>query len=363
MSPPPRLRERVPLAPLTTFEVGGPARWLLDAQAEDEVAEALAWARREGVEVTILGGGSNLLVADRGIDGLVLRVAFRGLRTMPTQAEGRVRLRVGAGEVLDDLVARAVADGLAGLECLSGIPGMVGATPIQNVGAYGQEVAETIAAVEVLDRVSLERMTLRPEDCDFGYRSSAFKSRLRHRYLVLAVHFELRAFGEPCLRYQELGRHLASRGIEAPSLRDVREAVLSLRRAKSMVKDPDDPNRRSAGSFFVNPVVPEAQADAIAERVADSAAMPRFAAPSGVKLSAAWLIERAGFPRGSFEGNVGLSTRHALALVNRGGARAADLVAFASRIREAVRSSFGVVLRPEPELVGFESSEITSLVD
>lgn len=363
MSPPPRLREHVPLAPLTTFEVGGPARFLLEARSEDEAMGALEWAHREGLPVTVLGGGSNLLVADRGIEGLVLRVAFTGVEIAEASSEGRVRLRVGAGERLDDVVARSVDEGLAGLECLSGIPGLIGATPIQNVGAYGQEVAETIATVEVLDRRSFERRTLRPEDCEFGYRSSAFKGGFRHRYLVLAVSFDLRADGKPSLRYQELGRWLASRGIEEPSLRDVREAVLTLRRAKSMVIDPEDPNRRSAGSFFVNPVVSKEQADEIAERAgSEGMTMPRFAAPPFVKLSAAWLIERAGFPRGSTEGRVGLSSRHALALVNRGGASASELVGFASRIRETVREKFGVILSPEPELMGFDRSAIAHLV-
>lgn len=363
MKPPHKLREHVPLAPWTTLQVGGPARWFLQAESEEEIVEARAWARHEGVPVTVLGGGSNLLVADKGIDGLVLRIATRGIAALPTSTEGMVRLRVSAGESLDALVERTVNDDLQGLECLSGIPGSVGATPIQNVGAYGQEVSETIVAVEVLERASGSRETIPADGCAFGYRSSVFKKDWRDRYVVLAVHFELRRGGRPSLRYGELARHLASRGTEAPSLREIREAVLTLRRAKSMVIDPDDPNGRSAGSFFVNPVVPTSLADEIARSLGpEGSSMPRFEAPAGVKLSAAWLIERAGFLRGTSDGAVGLSTRHALAVVNRGDAKAAEVVAFAARIRAAVRSKFGVALSPEPEMVGFDRSEIADLV-
>lgn len=356
MALPPRLRESVPLAPLTTFEIGGPARFFCEAETEKDVAEALAFAKAKGLPVVVLGGGSNLVVADRGFDGLVLRLALRGIENL-----GEGRLRVAAGEPLDDLVELAVARGWQGIECLSGIPGTVGATPIQNVGAYGQEVAESIASVRVLDRETLTTTELSPGACGFGYRSSVFKGEAHDRYVVLSVDFALRPRATPSIRYEELRRHLAARGIEAPGLREVREAVLSLRRAKSMVVEPDDPNRRSAGSFFVNPVVAKEQADAIEASVGEP--MPRYPAGEKVKVPAAWLIERAGFSRGCGEGNVGLSTRHALAIVNRGGATASELLAFARRIQDAVRERFGVRLNAEPRLVGFERHEIESFVD
>lgn len=359
MSPSPRLREHVPLAPFTTLRVGGPARWFLEAETEAEVAEAFAWAKEAGLPVTVLGGGSNLLVADRGIDGLVLRIAIR--KVVPSEAAGH--LEVGAGESLDGLVARTVADDLAGLECLSGIPGSVGATPIQNVGAYGQEVSESIVAVSVLDRVSGRQDIIAGDACGFGYRTSAFKNVWRDRYVVLSVRFALRPGGMPKLQYQELLRHFSARGIEEPSLREVREAVLSLRRSKSMVLDAEDENGKSAGSFFVNPIVEAAHADEIADRAGSESAMPRYPAGNRVKLSAAWLIERAGFPRGTCDGHVGLSTRHALAVVNKGGASAAEIIAFASRIRASVRKRFGVTLSHEPELVGFERAAIADFID
>jgi len=355
MKPPPRLREQVSLASLTTFEVGGPARWFCEAETEEEVADALAFAKERGAPVLVLGGGSNLLVADRGFDGLALGLGLRGIATL-----GEGRLRVGAGEDLDGLVEHAVVAGLQGLECLSGIPGSVGATPIQNVGAYGQEVAETIAEVRVLDRATLTTRTLSPSECGFGYRTSVFKREAKDRFVVLSVDFALRPSGTPSIRYEELRRHLASRELGEPSLLQVRDAVLALRRSKSMVIDAEDPNRRSAGSFFVNPVVAKEQADAIEASV--GAPMPRYPAGERVKLSAAWLIEKAGFVRGSGEGKVGLSTRHALALVNRGGASASELVAFARRVQDAVRERFDVRLTAEPQLVGFERHEIESLV-
>lgn len=356
MKPPPRLREQVSLAPFTTLDIGGPARFFCEVETEEGVVEALAFAKALGTKVLVLGEGSNLLVADRGFDGLVLRLGLRGIERL-----GEGRLRVAAGEALDGLVEEAVAEGLQGIECLSGIPGTVGATPVQNVGAYGQEVAETIAEVRVLDRETLTTRTLTPAECGFGYRTSVFKREAQDRYLVLSVVFALRPFAKPALRYEELRRHFRSRGVAEPSLREVRDAVLALRRAKSMVIEEADPNRRSAGSFFVNPVVTKEHADAIEKSVGAEASMPRYPAGEKVKLSAAWLIERAGFVRGSGEGKVGQSTRHALALVNRGGASASELFAYACRIHEAVRERFDIRLAVEPRLVGFERHEIEAL--
>jgi UDP-N-acetylmuramate dehydrogenase len=349
-SQPPDLvvREDVPLAPLTTLQVGGAARHFCVATTESAVAAALDWAEARGVPTWILGGGSNVVVSDSGLPGLVVRIELRGISHAP--ADGRTLVTAAAGEPWDEFVGGCVARGLAGLECLSGIPGRVGATPVQNVGAYGQEVAETIAAIRVLDRRERRVRVLAPEACRFTYRNSLFKSAEPDRFVVLAVTFGLVPSGAPALRYGDLRRRFEGR--PAPSLAEVRRAVLAIRREKSMVLDPDDANRRSCGSFFMNPVVDTARADRIAA-LAGEPQMPRFAQGEGrVKLSAGWLIERAGHPRGLRDGNVGLSTRHALALVCHDGATAGEVVAFARRVRDAVQQRFGVTLVPEPNLWG-----------
>jgi UDP-N-acetylmuramate dehydrogenase len=344
----------VPLAPRTTLGLGGPARHLVAVTDEPTLVEALRWAHARALPVLVLGGGSNLIVGDGGWDGLVVHVALRGFE--PKRSEGRLRLKVAAGEPWDDVVAQTGREGWAGLECLSGIPGSTGATPVQNVGAYGQEVSEVIAAVHVWDRLDGCRRVLAPAQCGFGYRDSTFK-RDPDRAIVLAVDLELRPGGAPTLRYAELAR--AFEGTASPSLTDVRERVLELRRSKSMVLDPADPNRRSAGSFFTNPVVDVAVAAALVEQalregvVDRAAAVPRFATDDGrVKLAAAWLIEAAGFRKGERRGAVGISSRHALALVHHGGGRTRDLLAFAEEIQAGVRARFGIELRPEPVLVG-----------
>jgi UDP-N-acetylmuramate dehydrogenase len=349
-------REGVPLAPLTTMGVGGPARWLVEARDEAAILAALALAEARGLPLRILGGGSNLVVADAGVDALVLRVALRGLSAREVGPE--VELTAAAGEPWDGVVRHAVERGWAGLECLSGIPGLVGATPIQNVGAYGQEVSDTIAGVRALDRTTREIATLPPAACGFGYRDSAFKSRMPGRHVILAVTYRLRPGGPARVRYAEIERHLAARGIERPTLGDLRESVIAVRRGKSMVLDPDDPNRRSCGSFFVNPVVGAAEAERIAAAAGDPA-MPRWPEPGGarVKLAAAWLVERAGFGRGLADGAAGISTRHTLAIVARDGARAADVVRLARRVRDGVLARFGVRLHPEPSFWGFPRLE------
>jgi UDP-N-acetylmuramate dehydrogenase len=338
----------VPLAPLTTLELGGSAGFFARAESEETMAEALRWAAARGLPVFVLGGGSNLVVADAGFPGLVLQAVPRGL---DFQDDGRVV--AAAGQPWDALVAEAVGRGLAGLECLSGIPGLVGATPIQNVGAYGQEVSETIAGVRVLDRATGDVIELPPAACAFGYRDSAFK-HAPDRHLVLAVTFALRPGGAPTVRYPELQQGLAG----PASLAQVRATVLALRRKKSMVLDPADENRRSAGSFFMNPIVPAAEAARVAAQavadglVADAAQVPRFPAGDRVKLAAGWLIERAGIARGYRRGPVGISSRHALALVHHGGGRTADLLALAREVRDRVLDRFGVRLVPEPVFLG-----------
>lgn len=351
--PPKGLRDNVPLAPLTTLELGGPARHVVEVDREATVADSLRWGRELGLPVAVLGGGSNVVVADRGVDALVLRIGLRGV-TVETAGD-TVLVTAAAGEPWDELVERCVAEGWAGVECLSGIPGTAGATPIQNVGAYGQEVAQAIERVRVLDRRTCEATTILPPDLGFGYRSSALRDE-PDRYVVLAVSFRLRVGGAALVAYPELERALAASRCP-PSLAAIREAVLELRRGKSMVIEAGDPNRRSAGSFFLNPVLSRAELGSLRERTAAAGigeAVPSFTAGGDrCKVPAAWLIEQAGFSRGHVSGRVGISSRHTLALVNLGGGSAAELVALARRIRERVDELFGVRLRPEPAFLGF----------
>jgi UDP-N-acetylmuramate dehydrogenase len=331
--------EQVPLAPFCTLGVGGPARYFLEATDETAVHEALAWADRRRLAVRVLGGGSNVVVDDAGVEGLVVRLAVRGIGERIRT--GAVEITAAAGEPWDGLVRHTVDRGWAGLECLSGIPGLVGATPIQNVGAYGQEVSDTVMEVRAVDR-----------DAGFGYRDSRFKRDAGGRWIVLSVTYRLVPGGAATVRYAELERDLRARGIRDPSLADVRESVLRVRRSKSMVLDPEDPNRRSCGSFFVNPVISAAEARAVA-RCAGDPAMPSWLQTDGrVKLSAAWLIEHAGFGKGYTVGTVGLSTRHALAIVAHDGARAHEVLGFARQLRDVVERRFGVRLVPEPVFWG-----------
>jgi UDP-N-acetylmuramate dehydrogenase len=358
------IRDQVPLGPLTTLELGGPARHFVEAADEDAVVEALRWAEARQLPIAILGGGSNLVVADAGFAGLVVRIGTRGRRFEPastsTPTSGEITLTAAAGEPWDDLVAETVARDLAGLECLSGIPGRVGATPIQNVGAYGQEVADTIRAVRVVERGSWRIQDLSAADCGFAYRDSRFK-RDPGRFVVLAVSFALRPGGAPSLRYRELAEALAGR--ESPSLADARRAVLALRGKKSMLIRADDPNRRSVGSFFMNPILAAAEAEEVARRalaageIAAADQLPRWPTGDGrAKLSAGWLIERAGWPKGARRGAVGVSSAHALALVHHGGGTTADLLALARAIEESVKARFGVSLVPEPTFVGLSGN-------
>jgi UDP-N-acetylmuramate dehydrogenase len=348
--------DAVALAPRTTMGVGGPARFFAHARHDVDVRAAWLWARERGVPLRVLGGGSNVVVDDAGVDALVLHVDTRGIEWRETV--DAVDVTVAAGEPWDDLVRCAVAREWAGLECLSGIPGRVGATPIQNVGAYGQEVSDTITAVHALDRTTGETVSLAPAACGFGYRDSRFKSAEPDRWIVMGVTYRLLPGGAPVVKYDELARHLTARGIGSPKLSEVRQSVLEIRRAKSMVIDPDDPNRRSCGSFFMNPLVAAGHAERVAERAA-APSMPRFTQPDGrVKLSAAWLIERAGFARGTRAGTVGLSSRHTLAIVCHDGARAADVVALARRIRDVVAERFDIRLVPEPVLWADRSGEL-----
>lgn len=336
------LQRDVLLAPHTTLELGGRAAYFGSATDVADIQLLLDLADEQRMPVAILGGGSNLVVSDAGFPGVVIAMRMRGVSI--TRQDDVVLVEAAAGEPWDELVDRTTLERLAGLECLSGIPGLVGATPIQNVGAYGQEVADTIASVRVLDRRTRTVVELTPAQCEFAYRDSMFK-RDPDRYVVLSVVFALTPDGAPTVRYAELERALEGKSRD---VRTVRETVIALRRAKSMVIDPADPNRRSAGSFFTNPIVDAALADALSAR---HEGMPRWPQPDGrVKLAAGWLIERAGITKGMRRGNVGVSTKHALALVHHGGGTSAELLAFSEEIRDAVRVRFGVELQREPVL-------------
>ena len=333
----PNLERDVPLAQFTTLGVGGPAKYFVRASTVDELRAALDWSQ---VPVFILGGGSNLLIADEGFDGLVIAIDLRGI-TIESE-DDYAMVKVAAGEPWDTFVRFAVQNGWAGIECLSGIPGLTGATPIQNVGAYGQEVSETIARVEVLDRREGIVKWLTNWDCRFGYRSSLFKNVERDRYVVLSVTFRLKRNGSAAIRYPELLKEVGSK----TDVASVRDAVIAIRRRKGMVLDPNDPDTRSDGSFFMNPIVDAEYAESLPE-------MPKFPGDGGVKLSAAWLIEHAGFEKGFTHGRAGISTKHTLAIVNRGGATAKEVLELVRMIQEKVRERFGIELQPEPNFVGF----------
>jgi len=346
-----QLREHVPLAPYTTLGLGGKARYFVECDTGEQVCAALAYASDRRVPLYVLGGGSNVVFLDSGFPGLVLRITIGGIEFRDGPSP---EVRAGAGVDWDSLVQRVVERGWSGVECLSGIPGTVGGTPIQNVGAYGQDIAETLVSVVCLDRATLERRTFTAGECAFGYRDSRFKRADRGRFVVLEVTLRLARDRTPRIRYPELERAVAGRGgleTVAPSeaVRLVREAVLALRRSKSMVLDPADPDTRSVGSFFTNPVL---SADAFADLKKRWEGIPSFPADGGVKVPAAWLVERAGFPKGyrGTSGGAGVSTRHALALVNLGGT-SADLLALAEQVRAGVEQQFGIRLAYEPEVV------------
>ncbi|HEU4405000.1 MAG TPA: UDP-N-acetylmuramate dehydrogenase [Polyangiaceae bacterium] len=345
------------LAGRTTLGVGGPPRAFVRAGSERALVAAVDACVRRGEPYFVLGGGSNVVASDEGFAGTVVAVEGRGLDIRRAPGGGAVLVEAAAGEPWDDLVARCVGEGLAGLECLSGIPGLVGATPIQNVGAYGQEVSDVIESVRAYDPASGRVEALSAEACGFAYRDSAFKREGPGRRVVLSVVFRLRAGPPSPPRYAELARALDGAALD---LGRVREAVIALRRSKSMVVDPGDPDSRSAGSFFTNPVLEASALGGLRGRLeaagvlAPGEALPSFdAGPGRVKVAAAWLIERAGVKKGERFGGAAVSRAHALAIVNRGGASAADVVGLARHVRARVYERCGVLLEPEPVFVGF----------
>ncbi|WP_392467313.1 UDP-N-acetylmuramate dehydrogenase [Arsenicicoccus cauae] len=347
----------VPLAPLTTMRVGGPARRLVTVSTTDELVDAVREVDDADEPLLLVSGGSNLVISDEGFDGTVVRVATQGVDVQSQDYCGGAFVRVAAGESWDGLVERAVAEGWAGIEAMSGIPGLTGATPVQNVGAYGQEVAQTIAQVRVFDRREQRVRTFFPDDCAFTYRHSVLKGT--DRYVVLDVAFQLEV--------ADLSRPVAyaalAAGLDVPlgtrvPLQDARDAVLAQRRRRGMVLDAEDHDTWSCGSFFTNPILLAREFADLQERArallgADGPEPPRFDAGEGmVKTSAAWLIDRAGFAKGfGLPGAAALSTKHTLAVTNRGDASAEDVLALARAVRDGVRETFGVTLVNEPVLV------------
>jgi UDP-N-acetylmuramate dehydrogenase len=365
-----KVQENIPLAPLTTLQVGGAARYFAELKREDDLSEALDFAKTRSLPLFVLGGGSNLVIADSGWPGLVLKIAIGGIATPKLQesAGNAVLFSVGAGVNWDDFVAHAVSQNCAGIECLSGIPGSVGATPVQNVGAYGQEVADTIESVRAFDLRTPElkenRIVILPKPaCGFRYRSSIFNSTERGRYIILRVNYRLTRSGMPSLKYADLQKYFAERlnknlsGAKeaSPSLAEVRDAVRAIRQSKGMLIGVGDDDCRSAGSFFKNPVLSEAEFRDLGARAASKALkIPSYPALDAQhKVSAAWLVEHSGFSKGYALGNAGISHRHALAIINRGSAQARDIVALKDEIQHAVQQAWGIQLELEPVFIEF----------
>jgi UDP-N-acetylmuramate dehydrogenase len=352
MMPPMHLSADVPLAPLTTFKLGGCARWLAEATNDSEVVDALHEAERLKAPVLVLGGGSNVVIPDEGWPGVVVRMAMRGIKT--ERASGRVRVKAAAGEGWEELVRTVVAEGWSGLECLAGIPGSVGATPIQNVGAYGYETGDALVGVRAWDRREQVWVTMTREACSLSYRNSIFKQQ-PNRWIVVEIEIELAERANSiAIRYAELARALGIGEGESAPVRRVAETVVELRRGKGMIADPNDPESVSAGSYFTNPVLGasgwEALQKAVRDALGSEVQIPSWPTDTGGrKVAAAWLIERAGFRKGYSRGAVGISNKHALALVNRGGSTG-ELLALEGEIVQRVRERFGVVLAREPVL-------------
>lgn len=344
------IQQNVPLAPYTTFRIGGPARFFADITSEAALLEAIAYARTNNLPIFVLGGGSNLLVSDSGFDGLVLHIAI----AHPFQAQSNgshIDYTITAGCDWNAFVLYIAKQGISGIECLAGIPGSVGGTPVQNVGAYGQEVANTITSVRALDLETTAFVDLTPDQCGFSYRRSIFNTTHRNRYIVTAVSFRLDPAAKPNLTYPDLTRYFAG---QTPTPIDIYHAVRTIRHGKGMLLVDGEADCRSAGSFFKNPIVPTATLNAIAATLNIPAeTIPNWPATEGqTKIPAAWLLEKAGFPKGFQQGNAGISSRHTLALINRGNATAADIEALRDTIRAEVAKRFAIQLEQEPVQVG-----------
>jgi UDP-N-acetylmuramate dehydrogenase len=352
-----QLQENIALAPFTTFRIGGPARFFVEAKSIADVEESVRFARAQDLPLFVLGGGSNLIIADSGWPGLVIKIAIRGIERCLRDQEGKFLFEVGAGESWDRLVSHAVAAHCAGVECLSGIPGSVGGTPVQNVGAYGQEVSETIESVQAFDLKDSQVRELCKQACGFSYRSSIFNTTERGRFIILRVTYALTPGGEPHLAYADLKRHFEGRE-SAPNLAETREAVRHIRARKGMLIVEGDLDCQSAGSFFKNPVLSEEQHENLKKRAETKhLVIPSYPAlEKNHKVSAAWLVEHSGFARGYGFGHVGISSKHALAIVNRGGATAAEVLSLKDQIQQRVEEIWGVRLETEPVFVGISDS-------
>jgi UDP-N-acetylmuramate dehydrogenase len=348
------IQEDVPLAPLTTLQVGGRARSFVDAASEEDVREAVDLAATKNLPLLVLGGGSNLVVSDTGWPGLVLKISIGGVTSNDNNDGGSRVFEGGAGVEWDHLVAEAVASGYTGIECLSGIPGSVGGTPVQNVGAYGQEVSDTIESVRALDLKDLRTVELSREACGFHYRTSIFNTSQKGRYIILAVSYRLIHDGAPDLKYGDLQKYFVGSGT-IPSLAQIRNAVREIRRSKGMLIVAGDPDCRSAGSFFKNPVLGKSLFLELTRRAEKQGlTIPSYPALDAQrKISAAWLVEHSGFAKGYRLANAAISQKHALALINTGKATAMDIVTLKEKIQDAVREAWGIVLEPEPVFVGF----------
>ena len=345
------ISENVPLAPLTTLKVGGPARYFVEAVTIADVSQAVQFSQTQSLPLFVLGGGSNLVISDKGWPGLVLKIGITGINHRHGE---EVIFEAGAGEDWDKFVGLVVAHHCAGLECLSGIPGTVGGTPIQNVGAYGQEVADSIESVLALDLRDGQVHELCKEECGFSYRSSIFNTTERNRYIIVQVNYAVRHGGESNLGYADLKKYFAG-WTEKPTPANVRDAVRKIRAGKGMLITAGDADSCSAGSFFKNPILSAEQHQALSARAAaKNLQVPTYPAlEEQKKVSAAWLVEHSGFSRGYSNGAVGISRKHALAIVNRGNATAADVVALKEDIQQRVEEIWGIRLDPEPVFVGF----------
>lgn len=350
-----KIKENYELKNLTTLKIGGSARFFISAETETDVVESVAFAEENDLNMFVLGGGSNILVSDEGFDGLVLQINLKGIE-IGNENNGVVKVSAQAGEDWDGFVDFCVGKNLAGIECLSGIPGFVGGTPIQNVGAYGQEISETIVSVRVFDRKSKETLELKNEDCKFTYRSSIFNTTEKDRFIVLSVIYELKQNGAPKIFYKDLVELFEGK---TPDLHETRVAVCRIRAEKAMLVRQTGLDSQSAGSFFKNPVVGLKKFAEIVEVAKNMGIenVPNFYVDgNNVKVPAAWLIEKSGFHKGFVKGNAGLSTKHTLALTNRGNAKAGDIIELKNEIQKKVKELFAIELKPEPVFVGFNET-------
>ena len=346
----PEISENIPLKNYTSIKLGGNAKLFCECKAESDLFGCLKYAGSNNVIIQILGGGSNTVFSDEGFDGLVIKVGLKGIK-IHNDFKNHVIIKAAAGEEWDDFVKYCIKNNFSGVECLSGIPGSVGATPIQNVGAYGQEVKDTIIFVKAIDRETYKPTMFSNEDCLFGYRTSRFKTIDKDKFIVTEVMFKLKKDGKPEIKYPELDKYLKSKTEKDSSLGDVRNAVMELRKKKAMVLDEDEPDSVSCGSFFVNPVLSKEEFDNLCAKLnINSDNIPNYLTESGMKLSAAWLIENAGFVKGYTKNGVGISNKHSLALVNRGGTTK-DLLKLAEEIQSKVFDKFGIVMVKEPVVV------------